>query len=259
MLTYNVTVIHPRQILAGLFELDPESFYLHLPEDEGNPLTDWADIPDMVIMNGGHEPIPRPEVTIHMPAGSTFRMDYVATENHQQFLERISSIINLPTRAFRTTFQGGASWLFPYDLEYEDDIHISVINVVRGGMRSTTAASSRSRSVSPTMPFRQPNIGGELQRRIMPEPEYHMEEVVIHVNESPIRNSADATAVNEGGSAGQIASARTAISRINLLSHLNNQIKESISHQTMQTWGQHAQGRGCTPARWRRSTRWRRP
>ena len=183
MLTYNITVTHLRQILAGLFELDPDSFYLHLPEDEGNPLTDWADLPDMVIMSGGHEPTPRPEITIHMPSGATFRMDYVATENHQQFLERISSIINLPTRAFRTTFEGGASWLFPYDLEYEDAIHISV---VRGGMRSTMAASSRSRSVSPTTPFRHPNIGGELQCRIMPEPEYHMEEDVIHVNASPV-------------------------------------------------------------------------
>ena len=175
LLTYPISVYHLKELLAGIFELDVNSFTLHPPERPDQPLHDHADMPDMMIMNGGAPPAPMPEVTVHMENGASFRLTYIRGENHHEFLQRISCIIGAPTRAFTTSYMNGQPWIFPYDLVHDDKLRV---NMVRGGMRRGTGnpAASRSRSISPTQPFLNARQRDWIERRLMPEPEYDLQE-----------------------------------------------------------------------------------
>ena len=152
-----------RSILSVLFDVQPLSFTLHLPEDPGAQPAEDQFVPSMIIMDGGGGH-PIGEIELQMENGARFRMQTDVRENHLAFLRRISRIVGVETARIITRTRDREPWIFPYDF---NPLYPPIIEILRdtqemprgprsrspmlqrGGMR----ASSRSRSVSPTMPF----------------------------------------------------------------------------------------------------------
>ena len=104
-----------RQILAVLFDVQPMSFTLHLPEDPGAQPREDALIPHMIIMagGGGH---PVGDMEIKLENGAKFKIQIDLRENHLSFLRRISRVIGKETREFTTRTEDREPWIFPYDV-----------------------------------------------------------------------------------------------------------------------------------------------
>ena len=113
----------------------------------GQSMPDWADAPDTVLMVGGVDAAQAvPFVTLRSPSGQAWRLPYDRSENHLQFLQRVSAVINYPTVRILTQHRNGQPWIFPMDVDETDDVGIQI---TRAGMQSPPT----QRTVSMTQPY----------------------------------------------------------------------------------------------------------
>ena len=150
-----------RQTVTGLLGLEPTSVDFQQPGQHVD-LPDWIPAPFLMVMHGGERARTFvPMVTLRSPTGQAWRMPFDRSENHLEFLTRVSNVVNVPTRLILTKFQNGQPWIFPMDLAEEDDV---AIEILRGGMQSPSPQQhpdEGSHTVSTTLPFA---IGAPLVR-----------------------------------------------------------------------------------------------
>ena len=156
-----------RSLIGALLSRRPDT--LEMQDLEQNVIPDWAPIPNIVLAAGGEvDTLLHDRVTIHLPSSLEFEITYDVSHNHLQFLQRVSEVVNRPTVSFVLTTRTGETWIFPFDLPTTTHAYLQV---VRAGMRR----ASRSRSISPTQPYRAWG-SGSLVGRLLPEPDLMMDE-----------------------------------------------------------------------------------
>ena len=81
--------------------------------------------------------------------GESFVLKCRRSTTHQQLVYRLSMLLNLPEASIDLRSVHGEPWMFPASIAQTSVI----INLQRGGMHFNRRERSRSRSVTPTMPF----------------------------------------------------------------------------------------------------------
>ena len=161
-----LTMTRIREILGALCSKHPHTFELLNPENM-QLYADNEPVPHVILMRGGrHTSEPLDTIEIHIRGGETYSVPYRLSEDHLQFLQRISPFVNLPTSEFILVNHLRQPWIFPFDIHNAGPVYLEQI---RGGMNRR---ASRSRSVSPTLTY---HAGSRLARQLLPEPEYQEE------------------------------------------------------------------------------------
>ena len=154
-----------RQLVGTMLSRRPDTLRLH--DLEHSELPDWIPVPNIILVSGGEEDtVLADRITTHLSSGLEFELTFDVSHNHLQFLQQVSQVINLPTVQFVLTHRTGESWIFPYDIPTSSHAYLQI---VRGGMRR----ASRSRSISPTQPYRAWG-SGSVSSRLMPEPDLEL-------------------------------------------------------------------------------------
>ena len=120
-------------------------------------LGDECDLcPSMIIRDAWYEVADDDNTYVEFnvdPTGEACVMKCKRATTHQQLLHRLSLLTNLPEASIDLRSVHGEPWHFPASIAQTRVI----IQVYRGGMQNQLRERSRSRSVTPTVPFTRGN------------------------------------------------------------------------------------------------------
>ena len=135
-----------------------ERIMLYDQNDLQTPLRDERDLCSSIFVrdawyDGGETDNTYVEFNMD-PTGEAFVLKCRRSTTHQQLIRRISLLTNIPEASIDLRSFHGEAWHFPASIAQTR----VVVHVYRGGMHNGRRERSRSRSVTPTVPFTGSNI-----------------------------------------------------------------------------------------------------
>ena len=139
--------------LAGIMSVELWRLQI-MAEGSLEPLPLFARVPDSVIVVDTWQRYPEINLVnlMHAQSSQQFILPISAKASDQEFRSQVAAIVGGEPTELGITDSHGAAWKHPTKFNAGEVVYVN--KIVRGGMRMPSDHASRSRSVSPTRPFR---------------------------------------------------------------------------------------------------------